>query len=388
MCGIAGIYNFNSERIEESLLKKMSNLIKHRGPDGEGFYFDSNFGMAHRRLSIIDLKKGAQPIYNEDKSVVIVYNGEIYNHKIIRDELKLKGHQFKTDTDTEVVLHAYEEWGYDSVSKYNGMFAYAIWDEKERRLFLARDRLGIKPLYYYLDYQTLIFSSEIKSILLDPRVTTKMNCRALIDYATFQNVLDDKTFFHNIIKLLPAHYLTCDKDGVKIFKYWDIDFKKNMDITIDKSLILYENLLASSIERHLMSDVPVGSYLSGGFDSTSVAYFASKCVNYHLHTFTGAFNEGDWYDERKYAREVAHDIKAIQHEIVITPKDFIEWIEKVIYHLDEPTTGTGALPHFLVSQCASKHVKVVLTGHGGDELFAGYPVYKVAYLKELFHKKH
>ena len=384
MCGIAGVYNFDSKEIDKSALVRMSGAIKHRGPDGEGFYINLNFGMAHRRLSIIDLEKGSQPIYNEDKSVVIVYNGEIYNHKIIKDELKLRGHNFRTETDSEVVLHAYEEWGVDSLLRFNGMFAYAIWEEKDRRLIIARDRLGIKPLYYYLDDQTLVFSSEIKSILRDSRVVAKVDCKALIDYTTFQNILDGKTFFNAITKLLPAHYLMCDKDGARVIKYWEISIKKNMDISMGETLALYEKLLVSSVKSHLMSDVPVGSYLSGGFDSASVAYFASKDVGYRLNTFTGYFNEGDRYDERRYAREVVHQINAIQHEVMITPKDFIEWIEKVVYHLDEPTIGTGALPHFLVSQRASRHVKVVLTGHGGDELFAGYPVYKAAYLRELF----
>lgn len=389
MCGIAGIYNFNGAMPDFQTLKRMADIIKHRGPDDEGYYVQENVALAHRRLSIIDLKTGKQPIFNEDRSIVIVYNGEIYNYKNIRQHLLKKEHHFYTETDTEVIVHAYEEWGNNCLNHFNGMFAFALWDNQKKELFLARDRLGIKPLYYYFNKNKIIFASEIKAILQDSDVISQLNDEALIDFITFQNILDDKTFFKDIYKLLPGHFIVCKLNGaVNICQYWDLSFSTDTNSdNVRDCLEQYEHIFHKSIKRHLISDVPVGSYLSGGFDSTSVAYLASKEVKNTFYTFTGAFTEGSDYDERECARAVAQKIGAKNLEVIITPQDYRDSILQIMYHLDEPTLGSGAFPQFMVAKLVSEHVRVVLTGHGGDELFCGYEVYKAAHIREIIKNK-
>ena len=403
MSGIVGIINLNGQGVDGGLLKKMTNVIVHRGPDDEGFVFIStksnsfsnrlthdsitDLAFGHRRLSVIDLSSaGHQPMCNEDQTIWITYNGEIYNFREIRSTLEDRGHKFKSNTDTEVIIHAYEEYGIECVKKFNGMFAFGLWDGIKKRLFLVRDRLGIKPIYYYKDNDKLIFSSEIKAIIQDERIERKLNEFALHDFIVFQNILDDKTFFKNVFKLRAGHYLTLENEKIKIEQYWEIDFTKtNLDSVLEY-LERYKKIFGDSVKRHLISDIPVGSYLSGGFDSTSVATLASEIISEGISTFTGAFDEGVKYDERKCAREVAQRIKSNHHEVVITPKDFLDNIEKVIYHLDEPCVGSGSLSQFVVSRLVSKHVKVVLTGHGGDEFFCGYPAYKTTYYVELIKR--
>ncbi|MCP3682785.1 MAG: asparagine synthase (glutamine-hydrolyzing) [bacterium] len=378
MCGITGI----AGKEDKALLKRMTAKIKHRGPDEQGFFYGNKICMSNVRLSIIDLKTGKQPIYNEDKSLVIVYNGEIYNYKELRKDLEKK-HKFSTKSDTEVIIHAYEEYGPECVKLFNGMFAFAIWDKKKNQLFLARDRLGIKPLYYYTDSSKLIFASEIKAILEDSTIKRKLNEEALIDYLTFQNILDNKTFFRGIDILRPGHYIIYKNKKLDVTKYWEASYKKKKQKP--KEYIRdFQKVFHDSVKRHMISDVPVGSYLSGGIDSSSVATVASK-LNNRLRTFTGRFDEKG-YDESICSRVVAKKIDARPYTITMKPKDFLESIEKIVYHLDEPKLALNNFAQFHTAKLVSKHVKVVLTGHGGDELFAGYPVFKAIYHKNAMKR--
>lgn len=403
MCGIAGIYNIDGGPVDTRLLKRMCDILAHRGPDDEGRIFIStknnaysssnsvngslDLAFGHRRLAIIDLSSaGHQPMCNEDGTIWITYNGEIYNYREMRNPLETKGHVFKSQSDTEVILHAYEEYGTECFSLFNGMFAFALWDGVKKRLLLVRDRLGIKPLYYYHNSRKLIFSSEVKAILLDSQIDRTLNGHALCDFITFQNILDEKTFFKDIVKLPAGHFLVIKNGRSEKVQYWDLEFKKEHLASVAEYLKKYKEIFVDSVRRHLTSDVPVGSYLSGGFDSASVATIASELLPERISTFTGAFDGGRKYDERQCARDVVKAIHADHREIVISPEDFLRNIERVIYHLDEPSVGSGALPQFMVSQLVSKHVKVVLTGHGGDEFFAGYQVYKSAHYGDLLRK--
>lgn len=382
MCGICGFWGFRNDK----LLKSMSKAIHHRGPDDEGYYIGKNISLGMRRLSIIDLSTGKQPIYNEDKSIVIVYNGEIYNYKELRQELEMKGHRFSTNTDTEVVVHSYEEYGENCLEKFNGMFAFALWNKKNKKLLLARDRLGIKPLYYYFDGKKLIFASEIKAILADKKIKKELNENSLVDYLTFQNIMDNKTFFKGISILLPAHCLIFEDGKIAMNEYWKPDYSKKHLEKNEDYVGKFQKIFKDAVKRHMISDVPVGSYLSGGFDSSSVAAMASEISGKRLETFSGRFEEGGIYDEAAAAKKVAERIKAKPYTITIKPKDFLDSINEIVYHLDEPKVALPAFSQYHVSKLVSKHVKVVLTGHGGDELFAGYPIYKTAYFKELIKK--
>jgi asparagine synthase (glutamine-hydrolysing) len=382
MCGIVG---FTSGKTDLNILKEMQTKIAHRGPDDEGVYQDEYVSMAHKRLSIIDIEGGHQPMFSADGRYVIVYNGELYNYRGLRKTLQAQGYQFSTHSDTEVLLYWLAKKGVKGLIDFNGMFAFAFWDRKEKTLILARDRLGIKPLYYYTDKESLVFGSEIKALL--PLVSQReANLNAVYEFLTFQNILSSKTFFKDIYKLLPGHWLKWTPSGISNGCYWDISFPGNFNSSFNDAVEEYIKVLKDSVSRHMISDVPVGAYLSGGFDSPSVATLATNNSNETIHTFTGAFTDAPYYDERIGSRAVAKNIGAILHEVEITPQDYLENIGKVIYHLDEPTLGTGAFPQYMVSKLVSQSVKVVLTGHGGDEMFAGYQVYKVALIKETLRK--
>lgn len=382
MCGICGFAGFKNN----AMLKDMTKIIFHRGPDDEGYYINNDISLGTRRLSIIDLSTGKQPIYNENKTIVIVYNGEIYNYRELRQELERKGYKFYTNTDTEVVVHSYEEYGLDCFRLFNGMFAFALWDQKKKELILARDRLGIKPLYYYQNGKKLVFSSEIKAILVDKSIKKELNEDSLVDYLTFQNIMGDKTFFMNIKILPPAHYLVFKHGKTVIREYWKPDYSKKFLESDADYVKKFQEIFKNAVRRHMISDVPLGSYLSGGFDSSSVAAMASEISEKRLKTFSGRFEEGGIYDETDAAKKVAEKIKAKSYAVTIKPKDFLDSINEIVYHLDEPKVALPAFSQYHVSKLVSKHVKVVLTGHGGDELFAGYPVYKAAYFKELLKK--
>ncbi len=389
MCGIAGIFKSNGSISQEDkvVLRKMSDILRHRGPDDEGMYEDRYCMMGHRRLAIIDLETGTQPIYNEDGSIIIVYNGEIYNYKELRETLLQRGHRFSTKSDTEVIIHGYEEWGEDVFTKLNGMFAISLYDANRKSLYLVRDRVGMKPLYYRFKEGLLLWASEIKAILLHPDVKRTPDFYTITDFITFQNTVDEKTFFKDIFKLLPGCFLRISHGSIELKRYWDLYFHKDHAFDgIDDVVTTYENVFKKAVERHLVSDVEIGSCLSGGFDSPSIALSASRLLDYPLKTFTGYFAEGRRYDERNITRIFRDLADTRSVEIPITAEDFKDNIEDVVYHLDEPTLGSGAFPTYIVSKEVSKHVKVVLTGHGGDELFAGYQVYKASFYKDLLNK--
>lgn len=384
MCGICGIYHLERNRlVDQAQLKKMAHTMRHRGPDDEGFFLDQNIGLAHQRLSIIDLSSlGRQPMTNENERFWIVYNGEIYNYLELRQQLVGKGHRFRSHSDTEVLLHLYEEEGAACLHRLNGMFAFAIWDRHERTLFAARDHFGIKPFYYAFEENTFIFASEIKALFQHQLITPALNPNGLADYLTFQFCLGNKTLFRNVYKLLPGHSLLLTADGaLQLQKYWDLDFTIDSDHSEEYFEHQLLRLLEDAIRLQLRADVPVGAHLSGGLDSSTVACLASSLLGAPIHTFSGGFREGAQYDESSYARLVAEQAGTIHHEVFPTAADFVEIMPKLIYQMDEPAAGPGVFPQFFVSQLASRQVKVVLGGQGGDELFGGYTRYLIAYLE-------
>jgi len=382
MCGIAGILSLNSELIPRlgRALSVMNHLQRHRGPDGEGAWMhpSGNVGFAHRRLSVIDLKTGQQPMQDGCGNWV-TYNGEIYNYIELRDELG--ANLFATCSDTEVILHAYRKWGIDCCNQFRGMFAFALWDESQRTLLCARDPFGIKPFYYTVVDNTLYFASEGKALL--PFVAEiDTDLEGLKDYLTFQFCLDGKTLFKGIRELLPGHILIARNGAIETKRYWEVYYHLDFDHT---SRYFEEKIRASiqtSVALHLRSDVPVGAYVSGGFDSSIVASLASERNTHEFVGFTGKFSLGEDYDESRYARDLATSKSFVLHEVDITEQHFVQYIEQIIYHLDFPIAGPGAFPQFMVSQLAAKHRKVVLGGQGGDEIFGGYARYLVAYFEQ------
>jgi asparagine synthase (glutamine-hydrolysing) len=382
MCGIVGVCNRNGEPVNPNLLKRMTDIISHRGPDGEGHLCDGPVGLGHRRLAIIDLSAhGHQPMGNENGEVVIVFNGEIYNFQKLRLELESRGHQFHSHTDTEVIVHAYEEWGDDCVARFNGMFAFAIWDRPNQRLFLARDRYGIKPLYWYFASGTLIFASEIKAILEHPGVNRKLCYPALNEYFSFQNIFSDLTLFEGIRLLPPATTLVYNlrsPESPRLRCYWDYPFPREpWNLKEDDCVEQVQHLFQQAVTRQLISDVPIGCYLSGGMDSGSITSIAAKQVD-RLTTFTGGFDLSSasglemGFDERRAAEVMANRFKTEHYEVVMHAGD-MEWVlPKLIWHLEDLRVGQ-CYPNYYVARLAGKFVKVVLSGAGGDELFGGYP---------------
>ena len=382
MCGFVGILNKNSLNIRPEILRKMADTIHHRGPDEEGVFIDGNCGFHHKRLSIIDLNSGQQPMTYG--SYTIVFNGEIYNYIELREELKSKGHTFDTASDTEVILHLYQEYGEAFVTRLNGMFAFIIYDKVKNQIFVARDHFGIKPLYWYQDENRILFGSEIKAILAHPEIKGLPAMNNLYEYLTFQFILGENTLFQNINKLQPGHYTTIDLKtwDSKTTNYWRPDF--STDVFHDEEYFINElqEILDDTIAQQLRSDVPIGTYLSGGIDSSLVTVMASKIVNHPLKSFSGAFTEGPEFNELKYARIAAKKADSELFEIFPTEQEFIDVLPKLIYHLDEPVAGPGLFPQYMVSKFASNHVKVILGGQGGDEIFGGYARYLVAYLEQ------
>lgn len=373
MCGICGIYNLNGRSIDQSLLKKMNNTLVHRGPDDEGYHVEANIGLGHRRLSIIDLNTGHQPIYNEDKTKVIVFNGEVYNFLELKHLLESKGHQFQTKTDTEAILHAYEEWGHECVKRLRGMFSFAIWDEKERMLFLARDRLGIKPLYYYCDEHRIIFASELKAILEDRTVSKDLDLEALSDYLSFGYVPCPKTIFKSIRKLPPGHVLIQSAAGTEIKQYWDLEFQPNVHTSTDEFCDQIMETLEESIRLRLISDVPLGAFLSGGIDSSVVVAIMSRLIRKPVVTNSIGFTKRE-YNELDYAQATSKLFGTDHHEYVVAP-DAVEVVNKLSWYYDEPFADSSSIPTYYVSKMTRKNVTVALSGDGGDENFAGYRRY-------------
>ena len=387
MCGIAGILSTSQAHPNAETVRAMVRMIRHRGPDDQGYFEQGPVALGHCRLSIIDLKSGRQPIFNETGDICVVYNGEIYNFPELRTELEGKGHVFSTDTDTEVIVHAYEEYGLDSFRRFNGMYAFALWDGRSGELLLCRDRLGIKPLYVAEGPWGLAFASEIKAFLAMPEFRPRLNKFALADFVMYQNILDDKTFFESVTKLRAGHYATARAGGPPAYhRFWDLEFPGYERRPFDDVLDEYRTTFEASVRRHLISDVPVGCHLSGGFDSTSVAAMAMRITGEPMTSFTGYFSEGAAFDEREYSRRVIERTGVNSQEIHITHDDFRDNLARVVYHLDEPSVGSGALPQYMVAASEGGRVKVTLTGHGGDEFFAGYQVYKSAHYKELLKR--
>ncbi len=390
MCGIVGW--FSSYTINKKKFKNMLDSLSHRGPDDEGYFFNKNMtvGLGHKRLSIIDPVYGHQPMATLDEKIWITFNGAIFNYLELRRDLLARGHILRTSSDTEVVLYSYKEWGEKCVDKLNGMFAFVIYDVFNNKFWGARDRIGEKPFYYYYDKSNFIFASEIKSLLASKIIPPELNAEALYDYLTFQFYLGNKTLFKNIIELEPGHFFTFDlfTHKLTIKQYWDISFDeviedKDEQFFIDK----LKALIDDSVALRLRSDVTLGSYLSGGIDSSGIAALNSKyLIDKPLHTFTGKFLEGDGFDETKYAKEVATQIKSIYHEIVISDKDFLESIYDIVWFMDEPEAGPGVFSQYKVANYAQNYVKVVLDGQGGDEIFVGYPRYFLAYYEKIFKK--
>lgn len=367
MCGIVGFVNSKAEK--ETIIKEMSKKIEHRGPDGEGFYIDDDCALAHRRLAIIDLNTGKQPIYNEDETLVIVYNGEVYNFQELRNALEKKNHIFKTKTDTEVIIHGYEEWGPDVTKYLRGMFSFAIWDKNKKELFLARDGFGIKPLYYGLFNNTFMFSSEPKAFLVNPDFDKKLNENILSAYLCFNSVPTSETFFKGVYRLDPGSYLFY-KDGkiqIKNFFRLNFDEKNNSmeDITEDIS-----KAMENSVKYHQISDVEVGSFLSSGIDSSYIVSLAKPDK-----TFTVGYDNPK-FDEIKYAEDLSNKLNIKNYSKKISMDEYIEAFPKIQYYMDEPLADPSAIALYFVSEIASKKVKVVLSGEGADELFAGYNSYQ------------
>ncbi len=381
MCGFVGIVN-KCNPVDFNVLKSMASVISYRGPDDEGHFTENCIGFYHKRLSIIDLAGGHQPMTT--KSHVIVFNGEIYNYLELREDLKLKGHVFRTNSDTEVILKMYEEYGYEGISKLNGMFSFLIYDKIRNQIVAARDHFGIKPLYFFKNNECILFASEIKALLDHPAVTAEVNYQGLNDYLTFQFILGDSTLFKNIFKLSPGHYMVIDLNSLKcnLIKYWTPNFSVDRFHTEEYFILELRRLIEDTIRIQLRSDVPLGTYLSGGLDSSLVTLIASKNLSHQRLTFSGAFNEGPEFNETQYIREVVAASNSKSYEIYPTAKDFIELFPKLIYHLDEPVAGPGVSPQYMVSKLASENVKVVLGGQGGDEIFGGYARYVIAYLEQ------
>jgi asparagine synthase (glutamine-hydrolysing) len=382
MCGIVGIINKNGTAPHPLLLEKMAATIHHRGPDEDGIMCDGPVGFFHKRLSIIDITSGQQPMtYN---GCTIVFNGEIYNYIELREELKIKGHSFETSSDTEVILHMYAEHGKSFVNLLNGMFAFIIYDRNENEIFIARDHFGIKPLYYYSDDEIIAFASEIKALLAHPSIKAESDPDNLYEYLTFQFIMGAGTMFKNIFKILPGHYTSIDLKNweIKETKYWEPDFNIDHYHTEEYFVVELDKILRKTIYQQLRSDVPIGTYLSGGIDSSLVTIMAAQLLNSPIKSFSGAFNEGPEFNELQYAHFAAKKANAELFEVFPTEQEFIDLLPKLIYHLDEPVAGPGLFPQYIVSRLASQHVKVILGGQGGDEIFGGYTRYLVAYLEQ------
>jgi asparagine synthase (glutamine-hydrolysing) len=378
MCGICGKILFDpNARIDPALIKRMADTIAHRGPDDEGYYISGNAGLGHRRLSIIDLSTGKQPLGNEDSTVWVVFNGEIYNYVELRETLISKGHVFRTKSDTEVIVHAYEEYGEGALEKLRGMFAFALWDDRKKKLLLARDRVGIKPVYYTIGPDALLFASEIKAILADPSVSREINYRAVDIFFTYLYPLGPDTLFKDIFKLQPGHYLVLKDGKVSIKQYWDLEFPEHpLEISFDKALENVHELLARVVRDHMISDVPVGFLLSGGVDSTALLNYAVHETDKKISSFTIGFSDPSVVDERKYAKLAADTFGTTHYDMTITAKDFFEFLPRYVWHMEEPVCEPPAVSLFFVTELARKHVKVLISGEGGDEAFAGYSIYR------------
>ena len=378
MCGIAGIVASDAlDQTDALRAASMRDVLAHRGPDDAGLYVDARAALAHRRLSIVDLAAGHQPLSNEDGSVWVVFNGEIYNHQAVRGQLEAAGHSYRTRSDTETIVHAYEEWGDACVERFRGMFAFGLWDASRRRLLLVRDRLGIKPLYWALAGGRILFGSEIKSILESGLIRPEANEELLPELLSTRYISGSETLFRGIHRLMPGHMLVFEDGGVTIRCYWDVPVGQDTDhmrLSDREAVERFGALLEESVRLRLMADVPLGMFLSGGLDSSAIAALMARMIDRPLQTFSVAFKDRA-FSELDYARQVSTAIGADAHEIVIDEHDFFGALPRLIWHEDEPLAHPSSVPLYFVSALAREHVKVVLTGEGSDELLAGYGKY-------------
>ena len=377
MCGIAGWINLENNRSQnnETVLHQMCERMKHRGPDSEGLWFEKEVALGMRRLSIIDLHTGKQPVFSEDKSVVVVMNGELYNFREVRADLEKRGHRFETNTDTEILPHLYEEYGEAMLEQINGMFAFALWDKNKKKLLIARDRFGEKPLYYGVFDGKLIFASEPKVLLENPSVKAELNLDALRQYLSFDYVPAPHSIYKNISKLPAAHFLTVEHGEIKTRRYWNLSWHKNGNFqSLEKSAEDLRELLADAVRMRLVSDVPLGILLSGGVDSSTVAALATRFSSEKVKTFSIGFEENS-FDESKFARMVANHLQTEHYEDKLSVEKAADLISEIGTWLDEPLSDGSLLPTFLLSRFVRKYVTVALGGDGGDEIFAGYPMY-------------
>ena len=387
MCGIAGFVTTTPSE-NPGVLERMTDSIRHRGPDDFGFFHDPCVWLGHRRLSIVDLAAGHQPMTNEDESVWIVFNGEIFNHAGVRPALEKAGHRYATRSDTETIVHAWEQYGSDCVSHLRGMFAFALWDRNTRTLFIARDRLGKKPLYYFWDGRLFVFASEIKALLEHPAISPRFEESLLPEYLAFGYVSEERTLFTGIRKLMPGHHLTLTLDGrggadLRIAPYWQIPAPAEEDRSDDEWIRDCRRRLEETVRLRLMSDVPLGMFLSGGLDSSAIAAIMTRMVDGPVKTFSVGYSESAW-SELDYARQVARTIGTDHHEVVVSMDDFFNALPRLVWHEDEPITWPSSVSLYYVSRLASEQVKVVLTGEGSDEMFGGYARYRFYALNQRY----
>jgi asparagine synthase (glutamine-hydrolysing) len=385
MCGIVGFVNKNSQTANREILERMNKCIVHRGPDDDGFYLNESVGLAMRRLSIIDIAHGKQPMFSEDKSKAIVFNGEIYNFQELKKDLEKRGHKFETNSDTEIIVHLYDEYGADCVNYLRGMFAFAIWDEIDKSLFIARDRVGKKPLLYsHQANGDLIFGSEFTALLVHPAISREVDYEAIDAYLSYLCVPAPLTAYKQIRKLEPAHWLRWKDGEIKMQRYWQPDFSKKIKISEDEAIEETTRILRESTRLRMISEVPLGAFLSGGVDSSAVVALMAQESPQPVKTFSIGFEEQD-FSELKYAKIVANHIGAEYNEFIVKP-DALEVLPKLVEHYGEPYADSSAIPTYYVSKETRKHVTVALNGDGGDESFAGYERYAAMRLAEKYHK--
>ncbi len=391
MCGIAGFLNTQGVPADERILRRMTDVIAHRGPDASGFHVEGPVALGHRRLAIIDLTSGIQPMSNEDDSLWITYNGEIFNHADIRPELESSGHRYKSHCDTETCIHAYEQWGDQSVTRYRGMFAYAIWDRKNQRLFCVRDRLGIKPFYYYWDGRLFAFASEMKALFEHPEISARFNEALLPEYLAFGYNSGEQTLFSGIRRLMPGHtlMLTCGSaPQLEIKRFWEAPCPTRFDDRPDSEWIAEcRSRLEEVVRMRLMSDVPLGMFLSGGVDSSAIAALIKRMTSGPVKTFSVGYAESR-FSELSEARQVADRIGTDHHEVLVSMEEFFNALPRLVWHEDEPITWPSSVALHFVSQLAASQVKVVLTGEGSDELFAGYGRYRFYQMNERWMRAY
>ena len=377
MCGIVGFVNQDNKKNKDILIKKMADKIIHRGPDSEGYYTDDDIALGHRRLSIIDLGNGSQPMFNEDENLVVIFNGEIYNYQELKKDLK--GHTFKTNCDTEVLLHAYEEYGEELPKKLRGMFAFVIWDKKNKKLFGARDHFGIKPFYYAKFEDTFMFASEIKALMVHPLFKKELNKDILGPYLSFSFVPTDETFFKGVNRLSAGEYFVYENNELTIEKYFDVTFDATNE-PYDTYVKRISDIMKDSVKHHMISDVEVGSFLSSGIDSSYIVSLAKPDK-----TYTVGY-ENKKYDEISYAKDLTSRLGITNHSKIISKDEFVNIVPKIMYHMDEPVSDPAAIALYFVAKEASKDVKVVLSGEGADEFFGGYNMYRQVVDASFYNK--